>query len=98
MQFCAQQIYVKTMKMYRKHNTCFSSTSYMFTIKWQEILSILIIYKLCRCSNDSRDYSFATLENINVPYTRKSVCYCINWGYVINGNDSGYLSNNICWG
>ena len=55
------------------------------------------IYKICRCSNDSRDYSFATLENINVPYTIKSVCYCINLGYVIHGNDSGYLSNNICW-
>ena len=55
------------------------------------------IYKICRCSNDSRDYSFATLENINVPYTIKSVCYCINLGYVIHGNDSGYLSNKICW-
>ena len=55
------------------------------------------IYEICRCSNDSRDYSFATLENINVPYTIKSVCYCINLGYVIHENDSGYLSNNICW-
>ena len=55
------------------------------------------MYKICRCSNDSRDYSFATLENINVPYTIKIVCYCINLGYVIHENDSGYLSNNICW-
>ena len=55
------------------------------------------IYKICRCSNDSRDYSFATLENINVPYILKSVCYCINWGYLKYGNNSGNLSNNICW-
>ena len=56
------------------------------------------MYKICRCSNDSRDYSFATLENINVPYTIEIVCYCINLDYVIHGNDCGYLSNDICWG
>ena len=97
MQFCAQQIYVKTMKMYWKHNTCFLVQVICLRLNGGKYFPYSI-YKICRCSNDSRDYSLATLENINVPYTIEIVCYCINLHYVIHGNDCGYLSNNICWG